>query len=119
VNVTQSSEVANEILNDMQRSRGGDVVEEDASRYSVTLRRVGAAESWSGEVIGIPSVFALQTVTVLAANKVIIVFDQENKKLWQGTNNYNLSSDLSGSDERNANLWPGTVRRETGRPVRV
>ena len=28
VNVTQSSEVANEILNEMQRSHGGDVVEE-------------------------------------------------------------------------------------------
>src|SRR5205085_2059913 len=40
VNVTHSSEVANELLNDMQRARGGDVVEEDVSRYSVKLRRV-------------------------------------------------------------------------------
>ncbi len=107
VNVTQSSEVANEILNDMQRSRGGDVVEEDASRYLVTLRGLGAPENWTGEVVGYPSLFPLQTVTVLAANKMIIVFDEENKKLWQTTNNYNLSSDLSASDDRNATYGQG------------
>src|SRR6266404_3741706 len=114
VNVTQSAEVANEILNEMQRSRGGDVVAEDVSRYSVTLRRVGAPETWTGEVIGVPSVIPLQTVTVLAANKVIIVFDQENKKLWQTTNNYNLSSDLSASDERSATYGQGPCVERLG-----
>src|SRR5205814_5412237 len=83
VNVTQSPEVANEILNEMQRERGGDVVEEDVSRYQVTLRRPGTTQSWTGEVVGHPAVFPLQTVNVLAANKTVIVVDKANKKLWQ------------------------------------
>src|SRR5262249_13080102 len=33
VNVMQTAEVANEILNEMQRSRGGESIQEDASRY--------------------------------------------------------------------------------------
>jgi hypothetical protein len=57
VNVTQSTEVANEILNEMQRERGGGVIEEDVSRYSVSLRRVGTTESWTGEIVGHPSCY--------------------------------------------------------------
>jgi len=93
VNVTQSSEVANEILNEMQRERGGGVVEEDVSRYSVTLRRSGASDAWIGEVVGESVLFPLQTVNVLTANKTVIVFDKTNKKVWQATLNFNLSGD--------------------------
>jgi len=93
VNVTQSGEVANEILNEMQRERGGGVVQEDVSRYGVTLRHSGS-ETWTGEVVGTPALLALETVNVLAANKTLIVFDKANKKLWQTTLNFNLAHDF-------------------------
>ena len=107
VNVTQSPEVANEILNEMQRERGGDVVEEDVSRYQVTLRRAGTADVWTGEVVGYPSLFPLPSVNVLAANKQILVFDKSNKKLWQSSLNYNLSGGLGALDTENAPYGQG------------
>ncbi len=101
VNVTQTAEVANEILNEMQRARGGETIEEDVSRYGVTLRQTGASERWTGEVIGPPSVFPLATVNVVAGSKMIIVLDKTNKKLWQSTLNYELSGGPSVPDEEN------------------
>ncbi len=98
VNVTQSAEVANEILNEMQRERGGGVVQEDVSRYAVTLRRSGDQEVWTGEVIGPPTLLPLESVNVLAANKTLIVFDKSNKKLWQTTLNFNLHHEISTTD---------------------
>lgn len=41
VNAAATTAIANEIFNDMQRERGGDVVREDASRYQVSLRCQG------------------------------------------------------------------------------
>lgn len=101
VNVTQSAEVANEILNDMQRSRGGDTVQEDQSRYQVTIRLPGAngTADWSGEVTGPPSVFPLQTVNVVAANQTIIVLDKSNKKLWETTLTHNVPRGLRALEE--------------------
>jgi len=57
------------------------VVEEDVSRYQVTLRRPGIKEAaeWTNEVAGPPDFFPLQTVDVLAAGKSIWVFDKANK----------------------------------------
>jgi hypothetical protein len=95
VNVTQTAEVANEILNEMQRERRGGVVEEDVSRYAVKLKHSGNAEAWTGEVVGAPALLSLETVNVLAANKTLIVFDKTNKKLWQTTLNFNLNHDFS------------------------
>src|ERR1017187_4450173 len=85
VNVTRTAEVANEILNEMQRDRGGDTVEEDQSRYQVAIRRPGSTEAadWTGEVVGPPALFPLKTVNVLTAGKTVIVFDKTNRKLWQ------------------------------------
>ena len=94
--------LANEILNDMQRERGGEVVPEDASRYLVTLRRAEVAEGWSGEVVGAPTLFPLSTVSVLAANKLVIVFDRENQKLWQSTLNFNVVGRLPAAAEAGA-----------------
>jgi len=91
--VAKTAEVANEILNDMQRDRGGDIVQEDESRYRVSLRQADAAEGWSGEVIGPPKIFPLETVTVVTANKSLIVLDKTNKKLWQSPLNYNVTGD--------------------------
>ena len=98
----QSAEMANEMLNEMQRSRGGDVVIDDNSIYRVTLRRPGEKDGWTGEVNGPPTFYPLQTVNVLAANKSILVFDKSNKLLWKGPLNYNVSGDLSSLDAATA-----------------
>ena len=96
LNVTRTADVANEILNEMQRNRGGDTVEEDESRYQVTIRRPDSTETadWTGEVVGPPALFPLKTVNVLTAGKTVIVFDKTNKKLWQATLAYSV---LAGS----------------------
>ena len=99
--VTKTAEVANEILNQQQRDRGGDKVVDDESRYQVTVRQPGAegAADWTGEVTGAPSVFPLKTVNVLAANQTVIVLDKANKKLWQAALTYNVSGGLGGLEE--------------------
>jgi hypothetical protein len=90
---SQSAEAANEILNDMQRARGGETVTEDESRYRVTVRRppLGEVPDWTGEVIGPPSLFPLKTVSVVAAGKTLVVLDRNNKKLWQNTLSYTVA----------------------------
>ncbi len=99
VSVTATAEVANEILNEIQRDRGGDKVLEDESRYQVTLRHPegkGAAD-WSAEVVGRPALHPLKTVNVITANKRIIVLDQKNVKLWESALTYNVpGGDLDG-----------------------
>jgi hypothetical protein len=107
LSVANSADAANEMLNQMQRERGGDKATEDVSRYQVSLRNPGSAEGWSGEVTGPPTLFPLQTVNVLAAGKKIIVFDKANKKLWESALNYNVSSDLSALDPENAPYGQG------------
>ena len=109
-----SAELANEMLNDAQRSRGGQVVREDASRYLATLRRPGTADAWSGEVIGHPSLFPLTTVNVLTANQMVLVLDKTNRKLWQAALSYNVSGGYRGSDAENAlyGLGPCVERKD-------
>jgi len=80
-------------LNEMQRTKGGDTVQEDESLYQVSLRRpdsTGAAD-WTGQVTGPPALFPLKTVNVLSAGKTVIVFDKTNKKLWQAALTYNVA----------------------------
>jgi outer membrane protein assembly factor BamB len=91
----------NEQLNDMQRNNGNDKVTEDDSTYSVTLRQAGSQSSWTGQVIGPPQLIPLKSVTVLAAGKMVIVFDKSNNKLWQTTLTYNIT----GGDHQSS---PGT-----------
>jgi outer membrane protein assembly factor BamB len=90
---SQSTEVANEMLNEMQRSRGGSTVTEDLSRYQVTVRVAGSASvaDWTGEIIGPPSVFPLQTVTVVDGGTTLVVLDKRNQKLWQKELSYPLA----------------------------
>jgi outer membrane protein assembly factor BamB len=92
--VTNTTAIANEILNDMQRERGGDTITEDQSRYQVTVHLPDAKDvpDWVGEVIGPPSVFSLKTVTVVAGGKMLVVLDKSNKKLWQVDLTYKLGS---------------------------
>ena len=92
LNVTKTMDVANEILNEMQRTRGGSTVQEDESRYQVSIRRPESTDTadWTGEVVGPPALFPLKTVNVLTAGKTVTVFDKTNKKLWQATLAYAL-----------------------------
>jgi hypothetical protein len=87
LNVTQTSAVANETLNEMQRASGGGTVTEDLSLYEVTLRRPDSPDlaDWTGMVTGRPAIFPLRTVNVLTAGKTISVFDTSNKKLWEAS----------------------------------
>jgi len=86
----------------LQRERGGDAVQEDLSRYEVTLRNPGTGEEWKGEVIGPPKLYPLETVNVLSANESIIVFDKTNRKLWQSPLSYNVRHGLQGLDQGSA-----------------
>jgi len=107
VSAGNSMEVANEILNEMQRSRGGDKVREDLSRYQVTLRQPGGQEAWSGEVVGPPNLYPLQTVNVLTANQLVIVLDKHNRKLWQAPLSYTVTGGTSALDEDGATYGQG------------
>ena len=90
VNASSTAAVANEILNEMQRDRGGDTIQENVSRYQLTLHRPGrkGVEDWVGEVNGTAEGFPLESVDVVAAGKGILVFDRNNKKLWEATLNF-------------------------------
>jgi hypothetical protein len=73
LNASKSTDAANEILNEMQRNRGGDSVTEDESRYQVTVHLPDSAGTadWTGEVVGPPQLFALKSVNVIVARKVL------------------------------------------------
>lgn len=92
LSTANESAAVNEMLNEMQRSRGGGTVQEDESLYQVSLRRPDATgpADWTGQVIGLPALFPLKTVNVLAAGKTLMVFDKTNKKLWQATLTYDV-----------------------------
>jgi len=94
LNGVKTTAAANEILNEMQRNRGGDTVTEDASRYQVTVHLPAAADTpdWTGEVVGPPQLFVLKTVNVIAAGKTVIVLDKANKKLWQAALTYSIAA---------------------------
>ena len=66
-------------------------------------------------MIGRPLLFPLTTVNVLAANKRVLVFDKHNKKLWQSTLSYNVSSGYGGLDGESATygLGPCVERKDT------
>ena len=113
VTAGKSMELATEMLNEAQRSNGGDVVQGDHSRYQITLRRPGSDNAWTGEVIGPPRLYPLDSVNVLTADKLIIVFDKANKKLWQSTLSFNVKPGLATLDEESSTygLGPCVERR--------
>jgi outer membrane protein assembly factor BamB len=115
LNVTQTADVANEILNEMQRSRGGENVEEDESRYLVTLRRADGKDEWRGEVVGPPMLFPLETVNVLTANKVVYVFNKDNKLIWKSPLNYNVVGGFDSGDEGEVSYGLGPCVEHKGR----
>jgi hypothetical protein len=105
----KTADVANETANEIQRSRGGDKITEDESRYQVTVRRpdVKEAPDWTGEVIGPPSLCCLKTVNVVAGGKMLVVLDKMNKKLWQTTLTYNLGGGRGSFGEEAGPLGAG------------
>jgi hypothetical protein len=105
--VNKTDELSNEKLNEAQRDRGGGVVQEDESRYLATIRRSDIPEVWSGEVVGRPSLYPLTTVNVLTANKIVLVFDKQNKKLWQSALSYNVSGGYGNQDNERATFGLG------------
>jgi hypothetical protein len=99
VNVTESMEVANELLNDLQRMRGGERVFEDESRYLVTVRTRGTGADWTQEVVGRPVVFPLQTVNVVSAGKFQHVLDKHNSNHWQAALSFPFPPQAGGIPE--------------------
>ncbi len=90
LSVTATTDVANELLNEMQRNAGNDQVVENVSRYAVRVR-IGDGKNvadWSGEVVGPPALYPLASVNAIVAGKTLIVLDQSNKPKWQSTLNY-------------------------------
>jgi hypothetical protein len=119
VNAAATMDIANELLNEMQRNADGGKVREDHSRYLV---RIFTAEdnskpAWEGEVTGEPSIFPQPSVTVIAAGKSLIVLDKSHKKKWESTLNYpvgeryGFASDDEGDET--SGLGPIVERGET------
>jgi hypothetical protein len=95
LSAANETKAVNEQLNDIQRNNGGGSVTEDESHYQVAIRRLNSATpDWTGEVIGPPQLFPLETVNVVAAGKTIIILDKSDKLLWQAQATY----DITGGD---------------------
>jgi len=92
LNGEKTTDAANEILNEMQRNRGGDTVTEDQSLYQVTMHLPDSSSTadWSGEVVGPAQLFVLKTVNVIAAGKTVIVLDKSNKEIWRASLTYDV-----------------------------
>jgi len=90
VSSAATADIANELLNEMSRNSGADMVREDHSKYAVTLHVGGGQDvkDWEGEVTGPPDLYPQSTVNVLIAGKYVFVFDLENKLKWQTTLNF-------------------------------
>jgi hypothetical protein len=109
------ADLSNEMLNKAQRERGGEVAQEDESRYQVTLQRLDAPGTWTDEVIGPPTLYPLTTVNVLTANNTLLVLDKNNQKRWQSTLAYNVKRGLASLEPDHApyGLGPCVERQDT------
>jgi hypothetical protein len=118
LSTANTADAANEILNQMQRDRGGNTVTENESLYQVSLSRPDStgATDWIGQVVGPPAVYALKTVNVLAAGTTVIVFDKTNKKLWQATLAFSMQDGAAnslGGDNSRFGAGPCVERGDT------
>lgn len=108
VSAANSMEVANEMLNEMQRERGSTVTE-DQSRYQVTVKRSGSnIPVWTGEVTGPPTFHPLKTVDIITAGTSVIALDHENKKIWQGSLNFPVLGGHDVLDDENESEFHGS-----------
>jgi hypothetical protein len=85
VNMNSTVEVANELLNEIQRTRGTDKIVEDESLYRVAVRFPGkdGAPEWKAELTGPPSFHPLKTVNLVIVGKKVVALDRQNRKLWE------------------------------------
>ena len=117
VNQAATMDIANEILNDIQRDAGGDTVTENESRYGVAVRLPAAKDApvWKGEVIGPPALHPLKTVNVVTSGKGIIVLDKANKKKWEASLTFPVSGGRFSFDDEAASsgLGPCVERSDT------
>jgi hypothetical protein len=118
VNAAATMDIANELLNEMARNAGADIVRENLSKYKVKLHRGGGPEvpDWEGEVVGEPEVYPQATVNVLAAGKKVIVLDQQNKVKWETALNFPIAGggsyfELDEAEQRG--LGPVVERGDT------
>ena len=88
--VTQTREYAEDVINEMNRMKTGGTARVDQSRYAMTVQQVFGKDAtpWTDEVTGPPALFALKTVDVVVAGNVMYVLDKNNQKLWQSTLSY-------------------------------
>ena len=113
LNPCQGTAAVNETLNEMQRNNGGGDITEDQSRYRVTLHRDGVPD-WSGEVTGLPAVYPLKTVVVIAAGSSVTVLDPAGKKMWAASLTYNVAPARTGpGGEPSRTAWAPAWSRAT------
>lgn len=119
--VTATVDVANELLNEMQRNAGGDQVVENVSRYAVKVR-IGDGKNvadWAGEVVGPPALYPLASINAIVAGKTLLVLDKSNKQKWLSTLNYPVLGggsdffDADDEDEARSGLGPVVERGDT------
>ena len=93
---TGAGRVAEEVFNDIKRSRTGGFRYVDESRYSVTLKRLmaGDTQPWVSEVVGPPALFPQKSVDVLVAGKAVYFFDKQNNKVAQATLTYPIDEGI-------------------------
>ncbi|HTS20063.1 MAG TPA: PQQ-binding-like beta-propeller repeat protein [Verrucomicrobiae bacterium] len=98
--VTQTKEFAEDVMNELNRTRGGGTKKVDQSRYSVTIQRVFGNDiaPWTGEVVGRPAFFAMKSVDVLVAGTTVTVFSKNNQKLWQSNLSYPIAPQFARSE---------------------
>ena len=119
LSVTATVDVANELLNEMQRNAGGGTVSEDHSRYLVTIHSGGGKDvpDWEGEVVGEPSIYPQPSVTVVTGGKSLIVLDKSNKKKWESALNYPIAGRgrfaVDDEGEERTGLGPVVERGDT------
>ncbi|MGC3956786.1 MAG: PQQ-binding-like beta-propeller repeat protein [Verrucomicrobiota bacterium] len=118
VNAAASMEIANELLNEMSRNSGGDIVRENHSKYHVKIHLGGGKEvaDWEGDVVGAPEFYPQKSVNVLVAGTTLLVFDLQNQKKWSSTLMFPIAGGGSFLDfdeaERNG-LGPVVERGDT------
>lgn len=72
----------------------------DESLYTVKIRRYfGGGAEWNGQIAGRPYLFTQKTVDILAGAKAIIVFDKNNRKLWEAKLTYPINPLYGSSDD--------------------
>ena len=97
INASATVEIANELLNDIQRTRGTDKIMDNESLYRVAVHLPGrdSAAEWQAEVTGPPSFHPLQTVNLVVAGKSVVALDARNRQLWSHTLSH-LATDAGG-----------------------